>query len=216
MRDLPAPRRNPSLVGPLFQRVWAWPFRIALAGLHRAGFRPWQLTLLSLAGNAVVGWLLTTDRRFLPGILLLPAGLFDVFDGAVARLRGEESRRGALLDATSDRISDAVVFGALFASLVGQGKTAEAGLALAALLVSLLVPHVRAEAEARGLQLSGGIFQRLERYLALTVGLTAPGALLPALAVLTGMGAFTATQRAVVTWRRLGRRPPVAAGRTET
>jgi CDP-diacylglycerol--glycerol-3-phosphate 3-phosphatidyltransferase len=207
MRDLPAPRKSPSLFGPLFRTLWAWPFRFALAGLYRIGARAWHLTLLSLAANVVVGWLLTTDRHFLPGILLLPAGLFDIFDGSIARLRNEDSRLGALLDSVIDRVADAIVFGALLYSLIGQGRTTEAGLALAALIVSLLVSHLRAEAEAAGLKLPGGLFQRLERYLALMVGLTAPGALLPALAVLSALGALTALQRFAIAWRRL---PPLA------
>jgi len=205
MRDLPAPRKNPSLAGPLFRTVWAWPYRFALAGLHRMGVRPWQLTLLSLITNAICGWLIATGRHFLGGILLLPAGLFDVFDGGVARLRGEESRRGALLDAANDRVADAIVFGAILHSLVSQGRT-EAGLAgLAALIVSLFVSHVRAEGEVQGIDMSGGLFQRLERYIALTFGLTAPGMLGPVLGVLTALGLVTMIQRGVHAWRRLPR-----------
>ena len=60
VRDLPAPRKNPSVAGPLFRTVFAWPYRFALAALYRAGLRPWQLTLLSLIANAVVGILLLT------------------------------------------------------------------------------------------------------------------------------------------------------------
>lgn len=203
VRDLPAPRESPSVAGPLFRAVFAWPYRLALAGLYRAGVRPWQLTLLSLAGNCVCGALLLTGRRFLPGILLLPAGLFDVFDGGVARLRGEQSAKGALLDSLVDRISDGVVLGALYFSLADQGRGAEGALALAALVVSLLVSHIRAEGEAFRLQMTRGMFQRLERYLALMVGLTAPGGLLPALAVLAGLGAVTVVQRLASAWRRL-------------
>lgn len=205
MRDLPAPRKNPSLAGPLFRTIWAWPYRFALAGLHRMGVRPWQLTLLSLLTNAICGWLIATGRHFLGGILLLPAGLFDVFDGGVARLRGEESRRGALLDAANDRVADAIVFGAILYSLVSQGRT-EAGLVcLAALIVSLFVSHVRAEGELQGIDMSGGLFQRLERYIALTFGLTAPGMLGPVLGVLTALGLVTTIQRGVHAWRRLPR-----------
>src|SRR5213596_1364233 len=29
VRDLPAPRRNQSFIGPLFRRVFAWPYRMA-------------------------------------------------------------------------------------------------------------------------------------------------------------------------------------------
>lgn len=205
MRDLPAPRRNPSLAGPLFRTLWAWPYRFALAGLHRMGVRPWQLTLLSLLNNAICGCLIVSGRHFLGGILLLPAGLFDVFDGGVARLRGEESRKGALLDAVNDRLADGIVFGAILYSLVSQGLTGAGMLALAALIVSLFVSHVRAEGEARGVDMTGGLFQRLERYIALMFGLTAPGMLAPVLAVLTGLGLVTIVQRGVHAWRRLPR-----------
>ncbi|HXF57571.1 MAG TPA: CDP-alcohol phosphatidyltransferase family protein [Actinomycetota bacterium] len=206
LRDLPAPRPSRGAIGPLFgAAAFAWPYRLVLAGLYRAGFRPWQLTLLSLTGNGVVAWLLLSGRSFLPGMLLLVAGLLDVFDGALARLRGEASRRGAFLDSVVDRLSDMVVFGALFWALARHGDEVEAGLALAALVVSLLVSHVRAEAEAAGLSLTEGLMQRLERYVLLMVGLTAPRALLPVLALLAGLGAVTLLQRVVLAWRQLAR-----------
>jgi hypothetical protein len=47
--------------------------------------------------------------------------------------------------------------------------------------------------------------QRLERYVALMIGLTAPGALLPVLVILTGLGGLTALQRALSTWGQLQR-----------
>jgi hypothetical protein len=57
------------------------------------------------------------------------------------------------------------------------------------------VSHVRAEAEAAGVELTEGYFQRLERYVAMMIGLPFPGALLPALATLTVLGAVTLAQR---------------------
>jgi CDP-diacylglycerol--glycerol-3-phosphate 3-phosphatidyltransferase len=183
--------------------VFAWPYRLALAGLYRVGFRPWHLTVLSLAANVVVGLLLLSGRRLLPGLLLLPAGLLDIFDGGVARLRGEESGKGALLDSTIDRAADGVVLGSLFASEAMLGRPVDAGLALAAMVVSLLVSHLRAEGEALGLEMSEGTFQRLERYLALILGLSIPGAQRPALVLLLGLGAYTAFQRLAAAWRRL-------------
>jgi CDP-diacylglycerol--glycerol-3-phosphate 3-phosphatidyltransferase len=204
MRDLPAPRENPSVIGPLFRWLFQWPYRFALAGLYRARFRPWQLTLLSLIANLVVGWLLLTGRRLVPGLLLLVAGLLDIFDGGVARLRGEESRRGALLDAVIDRISDGVVFGSIYlAEATIHNNRLTAGLALAGLVVSLLVSHVRAEGEAAGLQVREGSIQRLERYAGLIIGLTVPGALLPVLVGLAVLGLVTTFQRIGAVWRGL-------------
>ncbi|HEX9375282.1 MAG TPA: CDP-alcohol phosphatidyltransferase family protein [Actinomycetota bacterium] len=211
IRDVPGPRRNQSVIGPLFQRVFMWPYRAALVGLYRVGFRPWQLTILSLLTNAAVGWLLVDGYRFVPGMLLIPAGLFDVFDGGVARLRGEESRLGAFLDSTLDRVSDGILFGCLFWSEAGQGHHTTSILALSTLGISLVVSQIRAEGEALGVKLSEGVFQRLERYVALMVGLTAPGALLPVLAILTGLGGITVAQRVWSAWRGLAKPPPEPA-----
>lgn len=185
-------------------RVFAWPYRVALAGLYRAGFRAWHITLASLVTNALVGWLLLTDRRLLPGLLLIPAGVFDVLDGALARLRGEESRLGAFLDSVLDRVSDMILFSCLFWSLAGQGDEVAAALALATLIVTLSVSHLRAEGEAAQVRLSEGFFQRLERYVALLIGLLIPGALLPVLFLLTVLGGVTVFQRSWSLWRRLG------------
>jgi CDP-diacylglycerol--glycerol-3-phosphate 3-phosphatidyltransferase len=206
VRDVPPPRENPSAIGPLFRWLFQWPYRWALAGLYRAGFRPWQLTILSLLVNFVCGALLLTGQRLLPGLLFLPAGLFDVFDGGVARLRGEESRKGALLDSVIDRVSDGVMFGAIYlAEATVHHDRLTAGFALAAMVVSLLVSHVRAEGEAAGLHISEGSVQRLERYVAVIIGLSVPGALLPVLAGLTGLGLVTMVQRLTSAWRGLPR-----------
>lgn len=203
MRDLPAPRRNQSFIGPLFQGVFKWPYRVALAGLYRAGFRPWQLTALSLLANAIIGWLLVMGHFFVAGLLLMVAGLFDIFDGGLARLRGEASRAGAFLDSVVDRVCDLILFGCLFWALTGQGRRLAAGFALASLIVSLLVSHIRAEGEAMGLSLTEGIFQRLERYVMLMIGLTAPGGLVPILIILTSLGSLTVVQRGASAWRQL-------------
>jgi CDP-diacylglycerol--glycerol-3-phosphate 3-phosphatidyltransferase len=207
IRDVPGPRRNQSAIGPLFRDVFAWPYRWALVGLYRTGIRPWQLTVMSLVANGLVGWLLIRGDRFVPGLLLMVAGLFDIFDGGVARLRGEAGPAGAFLDSVIDRASDIILFGALFWSESGQGRELTAALSLSSLIASLAVSYVRAEAEAAKLTLTEGFMQRLERYVALMIGLTAPGALLPVLIILTVLGGFTALQRAMAAVAQLGRPP---------
>ena len=58
-----------------------------------------------------------------------------------------------------------------------------------------VVSHIRAEAEAAGVLLSDGLFQRLERVLALIIGLVIPGAMLPVLVLLSVLGTVTVVQR---------------------
>jgi CDP-diacylglycerol---glycerol-3-phosphate 3-phosphatidyltransferase len=195
VRDMPAPRRNESAAGGAMQRVFAWPYRGILAFLLWTGIRPWQLTLLSLGLNIVTGVLIVTGQWFAAGCVLILAGACDVFDGSVARHRGEARRTGAFMDSVLDRVSDMILFSCLFWRLAADGESLEAGLALVTLVVSLAVSHVRAEAEASGVTLSEGLFQRLERVLALIVGLLIPGAMLPVLVVLAALGVITALQR---------------------
>jgi phosphatidylglycerophosphate synthase len=204
MREMPKPRENPSVLGASFAWMFQWPYRFALWGLFRMGFLPSQLSLLSLLGNALCGALLLSGRRLVPGFILVTAGLFDIFDGGVARLRGEDSRKGALLDAVIDRLSDGLVFGAIFyAEFAIHGDPVNAGLALSALVVSLLVSHFRAEGEAAGVPISEGSVQRLERYVGLTIGLTVPGLLPWVLGALAALGLVTTFQRASRGWRTL-------------
>jgi CDP-diacylglycerol---glycerol-3-phosphate 3-phosphatidyltransferase len=204
---MPAPRKTRGLAGPAMRFLFTWPYRAGLAALYRLGVRPWQLTVASLVTNAIVGALLLTGRRLVPGFLLIVAGMFDIFDGGVARLRGEERRSGAFLDSVLDRISDMILFACLYWDEAGQGNDIAAALALVTLVVALGVSHVRAEAEAAGVALTEGLFQRLERYVVLILGLIVPDALLPALAILAALGAATALQRGWSALQRISEVP---------
>jgi CDP-diacylglycerol--glycerol-3-phosphate 3-phosphatidyltransferase len=192
---MPAPRKNESVTGGFMQRTLAWPYRAILAFLIWTGVRPWQLTAASPVFIVASGWQIVVGNWAVAGVLLLVGGLCDVFDGSIARHRGESKRSGAFMDSVIDRISDMILFSCLFWNLAEKGETLQAALALLTLIVSLGVSQVRAEAEAVGVVLSEGLFQRLERFLALLVGLLIPGMMLPALVVLATLGVFTLAQR---------------------
>lgn len=195
VRDMPAPRKNESAAGGAMQRLLAWPYRAILAFLIWTGVRPWQLTLLSPVFIVLTGWQIVVGNWLVAGFLLIVGSLLDVFDGSVARHRGEEKRSGAFMDSVLDRVSDMILFSCLFWNLAAQGEMVQAGLALLTLIVSLGVSQIRAEAEAVGISLSEGLFQRLERMLALMIGLLIPGMMFPALIVLATLGVFTVVQR---------------------
>ncbi len=195
VRDLPPPRKNESAAGGAVQRLLAWPYRAVLAFLIWTGVRPWQLTLLSPVVIVLAGWQIVVGNWLVAGLLLIVGGVLDAFDGSVARHRGEEGRSGAFMDSVLDRVSDMILFSSLFWSLGSQGEPVQAALALLTLVVSLGVSQIRAEAEAAGLSLTEGLFQRLERMLALMVGLLIPGMMFPALILLSVLGVFTVLQR---------------------
>jgi CDP-diacylglycerol--glycerol-3-phosphate 3-phosphatidyltransferase len=157
--------------------------------------RPWHLTVAALVLNVATGILIITGDWFLASWALLAAGLCDVFDGSVARHYGQQKRSGAFMDSVLDRVADAILFACLFWALAEDARRLDAALALFTLVVSLSVSHIRAEAEAVGVQLTEGFFQRLERFIALIIGLVVPGAMTPILLVLAALGAVTALQR---------------------
>lgn len=195
MRDMPAPRRNESAAGGAIRWIFQWPYRAILSFLIWTRIRPWQLTVLSLVLTIVTGLLVLADAWFAAAWVLLAAGACDVFDGSVARHRGEARRSGAFMDSVLDRVADMLLFGCLFWNLAAEGDRFLAALALVTLIVSLSVSHVRAEAEAAGLALTEGLFQRLERVSAMIVGLMIPGAMAPVLVLLAALGTFTVAQR---------------------
>ena len=106
---MPAPRKNESAAGGAMQRLLAWPYRAILAFLIWTGVRPWQLTLLSPVFIVLAGWQIVEGNWLVAGFLLLVGSLLDVFDGSVARHRGEEKRSGAFMDSVLDQIGRAHV-----------------------------------------------------------------------------------------------------------
>ena len=101
----------------------------------------------------------------LGGALVLVAGGFDIVDGAVARVTGRSSRRGAFLDSTLDRVAEVAVFCGIM-----LGGYSPSVIVLLSLSFSLLVSYTRAKGDSLGVALSGvGIGERSERLLILAI-----------------------------------------------
>jgi phosphatidylglycerophosphate synthase len=195
VRDMPAPRKNQSAAGGAMRWLFQWPYRGILAFLVWTRVRPWQLTIASPILISLSGLFIVTGDWFVAGWVLVAGGMCDVFDGAVARHRGEVKRSGAFMDSVIDRLADAILFGCLFWTFAERGEDIHALLALITLVVSLGVSYVRAEAEAAGVKLTEGLFQRTERMLAVMIGLLIPGMMLPMLLLLAVLGTLTFLQR---------------------
>ena len=91
--------------------------------LSTAGVTPNMLTAAGLAVAGAAAYLVTEKMLLAAGIVLLASGLFDMLDGAVARLSGRESPFGALLDSTADRVAEIGMFAALAILFVREGET---------------------------------------------------------------------------------------------
>ena len=126
----------------------------------------WTLVGLLVSVLAAVAYCTSGFRgELVGGILVLVAGWFDIVDGAVARVTGRTSRRGAFLDSTLDRVAEVAVFAGILV-----GGYSPPILVLLALSCSLLVSYTRAKGDALGVALSGvGIGERSERLLILAI-----------------------------------------------
>jgi CDP-diacylglycerol--glycerol-3-phosphate 3-phosphatidyltransferase len=134
--------------------------------------------------------------------------LSDLFDGAIARRTGGEGTSwGGFLDSTIDRVTDsAILIGALLYFL-DEDKTV-ALFVLISLVVSGLIPYIRAKAESMKVECSGGIAERTERLIiALTgIGLYGLGVDLAAIIgfiLLASLGVVTVIQRIVIVYLAL-------------
>lgn len=146
------------------------PVTRAIGGaLVRARITPNALTTIGLLLTFGCGWLLVDGRPRLAGVVLIPVFLTDVLDGATARAAGRVTRWGGFYDAMCDRVGDGVSVASIaYAARDDRGVLVAA---LAALVVTGLVPYARAKAEAYGFDPAGGPGERLERAILLCAGL---------------------------------------------
>jgi len=170
------------------------------SALGRVGFTPNSLTLLGLALIALTAIVLALGYTFWGGVLFLVAGIFDAFDGALARQTNRQTRFGAFLDSTADRYADAAILIGVMAPLLQRGQQTGVILAFLALVGSVLVSYTRARAEGLGLECKVGLLTRLERFIIIAVGLFF-NLLTPMLWVMALLTHVTAIQRIVHVWR---------------
>jgi len=173
--------------------------------LARTPLTPNAVTWLGFCINIGAAVLVVTEHLFAAGFVVLIAGLFDMLDGALARVTNRVTRFGGILDSTLDRLSEAVVLLALLAVFAREQQVAESVLAGAALLGSLMVSYLRAKMERLGIECKVGLFTRPERVIILALGLLLSQfdyALVTALAVITFFSFFTAGQRLYYAWRQ--------------
>ena len=173
--------------------------------LARTPLTPNAVTWLGFCITIAAAALIVTEHLLVAGIVVLVAGLFDMLDGALARVTNRVTRFGGILDSTLDRVSEALLLLGLLALFARDGEAAESLLVGFALLGSLLVSYVRARMEGLGVECKAGLFTRPERVVVLALGLLLSGfdyALITALAIITFFSYFTAAQRLIYARRQ--------------
>ena len=123
---------------------------IALA-MGRAGLTPNGLTLIGFAITVIGSILVGLQLWVVGGIVVFVGGVFDMFDGTLARATGKASTFGAFMDSTFDKAGEIIVFLGVIAGMQAAGAADVPVLVGAAALgASIMVSYARAKSDGLG------------------------------------------------------------------
>ncbi len=163
-------------------------------GMGRLGLTPDGLTLIGF-GITVVGAILVSQQLWLVGgLVVFFGGVFDMFDGTLARATGQTSPLGAFMDSVFDRAGEVVVYIGIVAALQAVGVADGTLLAAAALGSAVMVSYTRSKSDGLGFTAGTGmaaigVMPREVRLVILSLGLVLAGLLGATWGVPEGQGA---------------------------
>ncbi len=171
-------------------------------GLHRLGISPSALTFFGLGVTFLGAVIISLEYLVTGSLIALLGSAIDGLDGTLARAANRVTKRGAFLDASVDRLGEVACFSGLAVARAGEPRV----LMLIVLSVSgaLIIPYLRARAEAEGLKGTGGFIGRAERVILFALGLLT-GWVEPMLWVMAGLCWISALHRFLVAYRELKR-----------
>lgn len=171
-----------------------------VAVLVKTGISPNVLTVSGFVVNVAAAVLIAYRQLPLAAVMVILGGVLDMLDGALARKSHRESRFGAVLDSTLDRLSDGMLILSVLVYYAAEISLLIILLVAAALVFSYLVSYIRARAEGMGLSCRVGIFTRTERIIIIILGLLT-NQLLIAVGIIAVMSLITAGQRLYAVYR---------------
>lgn len=184
----------------------AGPF---VAVLRLTGLTPNEITLAGTIFCLMAMPFLASGMFLIGSVFLFLGGMCDWLDGQVARSTGTDTTFGAFLDSVLDRVSDIAPLLAIFSFAVTQRKSTLASLCAIAIVVSVLIPYIRAKAESLKLRASNGWFPRAPRFIVLLLGvLGGPIILTWAVGTISLFGVITVAQRMRFVATQLDALPP--------
>lgn len=168
--------------------------------LFRAHVRPNHLTVVGLGVSILAAFALAQGRLRTGAVLLLLAGLFDFFDGSLARLANSVSAFGAFLDSVVDRYSDLVVLLGVVLYYHRVPDTTGVLVTMLTMVGTIMISYTKARAQSIGVPCEIGLMERPERLIVLIAGATF-NVLTPAMIVLAVLTNITALHRILYTRR---------------
>jgi phosphatidylglycerophosphate synthase len=151
-------------------------------GMGRLGLTPDALTVIGFVITAVGAVLVSQQLWLAGGLVVFFGGVFDMFDGTLARATGQTSPLGAFMDSVFDRAGEVVVYIGLIVGLQDLGIANGTPLAAAAMGSAVLVSYTRSKSDGLGFtagtgMAAVGIMPREVRLVILSAGLVIGGIL---------------------------------------
>ncbi len=201
-------RTNRAPLGVAAPAPPAWWRRLRIGQrLARAGVTADMVTIAGVLTAVATAVSVGTGHLYVGVALITIGGLMDALDGAVAKAGKSASPRGAYFDSVADRLSDFLIFGGVAWYLLDRPDPRLALLPLAILGVSSLISYQRAKAESLGFTAKGGLMERAERLILLSLALLIHVVLVPLLWLLLALCVATAIGRFRRVWRQASGAP---------
>jgi CDP-diacylglycerol--glycerol-3-phosphate 3-phosphatidyltransferase len=159
-------------------------------------------TLMGFLATLIASFLILQDLWFWAGLTVLLSGLFDLFDGVVARTLNKVTRFGGFLDSVIDRYSDLFLLMAFLVYYLRKGNSTLVILASFVSVGTALIPYVRARAEAARIECTAGLMERAERIILITIGILFC-CMEPVLWILAILTHYTVLERIYHVWNKL-------------
>ncbi len=155
----------------------------------------------------ITGFIITTmaavtlsQDLFAGGILILIGGLFDMFDGIVARINGKTTDFGAFLDSVLDRYSDSFILLGFGWHFLKAGSIQGMVLSAGTMVGTLIISYAKARAEGLGKNCHTGLMERPERIMLMILS-ALTGWVLPVMWILFIFTHVTVIQRVYHVWK---------------
>ena len=173
-----------------------------LSKVFGEGGNPNSFTLMGFLATLIASIFILKEFWVAAGLMIILSGVFDLFDGVVARKLGKVTAFGGFLDSVLDRYSDLFL---LLAFIIHYLRKGTPGLVILTFFVSIgtvLIPYIRARAEAIQIPCNIGLMERAERIILLSVG-TLFQWMEPILWILAILTHFTVFHRIYYVWKKL-------------
>lgn len=125
------------------RHIAQWLNKVTGGRLH-----PNTVTIIGVVMHIPIAWCIAMGYFIPAAILLIIFGLFDALDGELARLQKRTSQQGMLLDASTDRMKEVLLYTGVAYVLALGSQPELAAVAVLACGASLCVSYIKAKGEA--------------------------------------------------------------------